>query len=867
MRPYLESINLHGKRLLDLADTGRQSTTARAILDRLHTQPGVILADEVGMGKTFVALAVAASVALAQRERRPVVIMAPAALKEKWPGDCTKFRESCLPHELAGRLTSERAESAMDFLRLLDRPADATPRLIFLTHGAMTRALRDPWMKLALMRRALSHKPDASRIKRVLASCACDLLRQKSKRFHETLWLTLLERPPSQWAELIDPENPEQVRIPQVILDSLERGDVEEIYQNLQRLRRGQRKFEEVTDALTRALKAAWPGIVKKVGQEQKLPLLILDEAHHVKNNTTLARLFADEEAEKDAGMLAGAFEHMLFLTATPFQLGHGELCNVLERFKGVHWARNSDRENYSAQLTTLRETLAAAHLASVQFDAAWARLRCGQDWQRDPAVTEKLASVRVKMAEAQRLLQPWVIRHQRSRLLNASNSTPRRIKLPGRSMTVSSLDAPVTVEQGIEIADDDVLPFLLAARATLAAPGDRPVFADGLASSYEAFRNTQSQRLNADELPVEWTTGSPGETARFYLRELNLLLEGKTALHPKVKATVDRVVQLWRAGEKVVVFCHYRATGRLMERLISDRLREEIVTLHPWARLERWQKRLSDRKAPARETCNRLVSGLLASHPDLRCEEHRLQRIVRRFLRTPAMLARHVPRGTEALGAITMERTFDHADHSGMTLREKIAAFLRFLDERCGKDERETVLEALLHISTAEHSGKAGVILPNVSWIHGDTGTETRQRVMRTFNSPFLPEIMIASSVMAEGVDLHLFCRHVIHHDLSWNPSSIEQRTGRVDRLGCKAEQVQRSIHTCLPFLAGTQDEKQYAVVTDRERWFGVLMGGGYEPDKLTVHQVENLADRLPLPPELAAELSLDLRVVNQTS
>ena len=51
-------------------DARRQQTTARVILERLHNHPGVVLADEVGMGKTFVALAVATSVTLADSRRR-----------------------------------------------------------------------------------------------------------------------------------------------------------------------------------------------------------------------------------------------------------------------------------------------------------------------------------------------------------------------------------------------------------------------------------------------------------------------------------------------------------------------------------------------------------------------------------------------------------------------------------------------------------------------------------------------------------------------------------------------------------------------------------------------------------------------------
>ena len=37
-------------------------------------------------------------------------------------------------------------------------------------------------------------------------------------------------------------------------------------------------------------------------------------------------------------GAMANAFDRMLFLTATPFQLGHQELVRVLERFGDVRW-------------------------------------------------------------------------------------------------------------------------------------------------------------------------------------------------------------------------------------------------------------------------------------------------------------------------------------------------------------------------------------------------------------------------------------------------------------------------------------------------------------------------------------------------
>lgn len=55
--------------------------TAREILDRFAHQPGQILADEVGMGKTFVALAVDVSVLEATEYANPVVVMVPTSVR------------------------------------------------------------------------------------------------------------------------------------------------------------------------------------------------------------------------------------------------------------------------------------------------------------------------------------------------------------------------------------------------------------------------------------------------------------------------------------------------------------------------------------------------------------------------------------------------------------------------------------------------------------------------------------------------------------------------------------------------------------------------------------------------------------------
>lgn len=49
---------------------------------------------------------------------------------------------------------------------------------------------------------------------------------------------------------------------------------------------------------------------------------------------------------------------------------------------------------------------------------------------------------------------------------------------------------------------------------------------------------------------------------------------------------------------------------------------------------------------------------------------------------------------------------------------------------------------------------------------------------------------ILVCTDVAAEGVDLQ-FCRLVVNYDLPWNPMRIEQRIGRIDRIGQKSKRI----------------------------------------------------------------------------
>jgi len=248
---------------------------------------------------------------------------------------------------------------------------------------------------------------------------------------------------------------------------------------------------------------------------------------------------------------------------------------------------------------------------------------------------------------------------------------------------------------------------------------------------------------------------------------------------------------------------------------------------------------------------------------------QERVVDIVTRFMRTPSFLVRFIdlsPRTTvEDLVA-----ALDRRDATGGSLADRVRMFTAAMAGKV-EVERDELLTALTGIQTggiavgdehfdpSERSARREVLLPNVRLANGGVRQDTRRRLMVTFNSPFFPEVLVASSVMAEGVDLHQDCRHVIHHDLDWNPSVLEQRTGRVDRIGSKADKVGQPVVIYEPYLAGTHDERMFRVVKDRERWFGIVMGGAADTDERTS---EKRAARLPLPPTLAAQLTMDLSI-----
>jgi hypothetical protein len=78
---------------------------------------------------------------------------------------------------------------------------------------------------------------------------------------------------------------------------------------------------------------------------------------------------------------------------------------------------------------------------------------------------------------------------------------------------------------------------------------------------------------------------------------------------------------------------------------------------------------------------------------------------------------------------------------------------------------------------------------------IYGGMPSDQRERIKAAFQASLADaavRILLATDAASEGVNLQNHCSKLIHFEIPWNPNRMEQRNGRVDRHGQKAEEVQ---------------------------------------------------------------------------
>ena len=95
---------------------------------------------------------------------------------------------------------------------------------------------------------------------------------------------------------------------------------------------------------------------------------------------------------------------------------------------------------------------------------------------------------------------------------------------------------------------------------------------------------------------------------------------------------------------------------------------------------------------------------------------------------------------------------------------------------------EYKTTLDYLVNRLNAEFPNNGGAVIQ----LYGGMGDEEREAVKLAFNNPDSPvQILVATDAASEGLNLQHTARLLMHYEIPWNPSRLEQRNGRIDRHG----------------------------------------------------------------------------------
>jgi hypothetical protein len=933
-------------------DVERQEDTVLRALEMLEERPGIVLADEVGMGKTYEALGISAAMRHMRPRSRIVVVTPGPDLNHKWFSEFSRFREM---YSFGDDVVAVR--KLRDFvMNVRKHPVVVAPVTMFQSgkgSGAQTYllSLYFHWKEL--------HGHTANAIMARFKDGEHLRVNVKHERFLDTFDL-----------EQVTPHLRRAFRRGRrggaAGLDDLYEADGLLAFENEKAVRR----------ALYRARFYLTGRLMPKID------LLIVDEAHKLKNPGSL-RTSAMRE------VFRGRFRKALFLTATPFQLDVSELREVFSLFGDASEAPSDLLEQVEGLLASVKDY--QAHYDD--FQRTWSSLdpvvaaRFCTAYERNPVEAEVLdepgISVAAKQIATLRTLKDDVIQ-------------PGFRQWMIRSLREEKREYRQHLRNEIRAAGAGALPFLIYERfiAELFRRGRRTHKASveiNMVSSYAAAQ--QGSILSTEDgIPAE------AEVYRDLLRVILGEIESSAREHPKLRDAISDSLDAADRGEKTLIFCSRIAT--------LEQLRRELDVLWDSRIMERWRRVYPEAKAEdIFDTSEGEDKRQRGRHSLLQARFHRSQDALYLALREPYLrtlapiadevqnqlpkivssanrLLRRVRVGKTAADRLDYQLAKRSVEQASAKLWGKgratrrgapdalknllNPAFLRLgLDLKEDEYEKDSIgdekprweiservarmvvghkgslwerlalrldkLETGLRVRVVEQlaryltykevpflpdllatASEAGLSVEPVEstallefmpefwsssagqrWVdllgafldyfvqrddrqkleildgpiktgdfarHTKEG-ESRERLREAFNTPLYPMILIANEVMQEGLDLHKQCRRVVHHDLVWNPAQVEQRIGRIDRLGSLTSRLRESsddvtLDVLYPVIRGTIDERLYRTVKRREKWLEFLLGAA--PDFSEYNFMDE--DPPPLPDRLGADLAIDL-------
>jgi hypothetical protein len=174
--------------------------------------------------------------------------------------------------------------------------------------------------------------------------------------------------------------------------------------------------------------------------------------------------------------------------------------------------------------------------------------------------------------------------------------------------------------------------------------------------------------------------------------------------------------------------------------------------------------------------------------------------------------------------------------------VEERLRPLLGELGSENADEEQALLRHKTLRTLTEDDDGRQSF---HARLLQGATRWETRRYLQAAFNRPGAsPWVLIAQSqVGREGLNLHESCRVVVQFHAEWNPAVLEQQIGRVDRKGSLWERNARAwleggaqgeppfVEVKQLIFEGTYDAFQWDRVMRRQHVFDASLFGSLLP------------------------------------
>jgi len=148
-----------------------------------------------------------------------------------------------------------------------------------------------------------------------------------------------------------------------------------------------------------------------------------------------------------------------------------------------------------------------------------------------------------------------------------------------------------------------------------------------------------------------------------------------------------------------------------------------------------------------------------------------------------------------------------------------KIEKLVEIVKEIYEKDKQAKILIYTRHPTTLRYIVETlkPFNLRIVEFI-GGLEREEKTRIIKEFKES--ADILISTDTGAEGLNFQ-FCANLINYDLPWNPMSVEQRIGRLDRIGQKKDMNIYSLAT-----KDTMEERVVDLIINKMCCIGLVIG-----------------------------------------